>query len=126
MGSAASSAAGGSSEVFPSGAGAMADDAMAFFGKSTKGADSAQALKALGANLIMQMPRMEGPQSDRDVQLYKEMAGQIADPWIPKARKMAALQTIKGIQGRYIEQSAPQQQIAPTASNSGWSIKVVE
>ena len=109
-----------------SGAGAMADDAMAFFGKSTKGADSAQALKALGANLIMQMPRMEGPQSDRDVQLYKEMAGQIADPWIPKARKMAALQTIKGIQGRYIEQSAPQQQIAPTASNSGWSIKVVE
>lgn len=109
-----------------SGAGALADDAMAFFGKSTQGANSAQALKALGANLVMQMPRMEGPQSDKDVQLYKEMAGQIADPWIPKARKMAALQTIKDIQGRYITQPSSTQQITPNASNNGWSIKAVE
>ncbi len=109
-----------------SGAGALVDDAMGFFGKSTQGANSAQALKALGANLVMQMPRMEGPQSDKDVQLYKEMAGQISDPWIPKARKIAALQTIKDIQGRYLSQSTPVQQTTPNASNSGWSIKAVE
>jgi hypothetical protein len=102
-----------------SGAGALMDDAMAFFGKSTQGANSAQALKALGANLVTQMPRMEGPQSDKDAQLYKEMAGQIADPWIPKARKMAALQTIKEIQTRYA--TPPTQQ-----ANGGWSIKAVE
>jgi hypothetical protein len=74
----------------------------------------------------MQMPRMEGPQSDKDVQLYKEMAGQIADPWIPKARKMAAVQTIDEIQSRYLGQSTPVQQTAPSVSGGGWSIKAVE
>lgn len=112
-----------------SGVGALADSAMGFFGKSTEGADSAQALKALGANLVMQMPRMEGPQSDKDTMLYKEMAGQLGDPWVPRSRKIAALQTIQEIQGRYAQGAESQlnNQSQPTqANNGGWAIKRVQ
>lgn len=110
-----------------SGIGALADNALSFFGQSSKGADSAAALKALSANLVMQMPRMEGPQSDKDVQLYKDMAGQIGDPWIPKSQKVAAVQTIKLLNSKYLESvSAQSNQSASQSNNGGWSIKRVE
>jgi hypothetical protein len=47
------------------------------------------------------MPKMSGPQSDKDVLLYKQMAGQIGDPTIPAARKQAAMNTINELNSRY-------------------------
>jgi hypothetical protein len=44
---------------------------------------------------------MSGPQSDKDVLLYKEMAGNIGDPNVPTALKEKAMQTIMEIQARY-------------------------
>ena len=53
------------------------------------------------AAIMLRQPRMEGPQSDRDVQLYREAAGQIGDPSVPRETKKAALQTIRRLQAIY-------------------------
>ena len=102
-----------------SGAGTIADIAGAAVGYSPRGAAEADQLRAISGQLVAKMPRMEGPQSDRDVQLYTQMAGQIGDSTIPVARRLQALKTVEGIITKY----APQQQ-AP--AQSGWSIKKVQ
>jgi hypothetical protein len=89
-----------------------ARDAVAgFFGASTGGGEAIAQLKVLQAGLMTQMPRMEGPQSDADVKLYREAAGQIGDPQVPAPIKKAAVQTIRKIQQKYIERAGgtPQQ-----------------
>ena len=50
---------------------------------------------------MMAQPRMEGPQSDKDVALYRQMAGQIGDSSVPAAQKKAALQVIRQLHARY-------------------------
>ncbi len=82
-------------------AGAAADEAARAFGISTPGAQSAAELKALQGALVSKMPKMSGPQSDKDVLLYREMAGQIGDPTIPAATKLAAINTIRRLNERY-------------------------
>ena len=47
------------------------------------------------------MPKMSGPQSDKDVLLYKEMAGRIGDPTVPASQKIAAMNSINELQARY-------------------------
>ena len=83
--------------------GAARDIAAATIGKSTKGAQNIASLKGIEANLILSMPRLEGPQSNLDQQLYRQAAGQIGDPTVPNETKMAALQTIKRINTQYGE-----------------------
>jgi hypothetical protein len=70
-------------------------------GNATPGAQAIARLKVVETNLMLNMPRMEGPQSDRDVQLYREAAGQIGDPTVPRETKRAALQTIRSLNERY-------------------------
>jgi len=84
-----------------SGIGSAVDSTAAFFGKSTQGAQAAAQLKALEGDLVAKMPKMSGPQSDKDVLLYRQMAGQIGDPSVPQETKKAALRTIKEMQNRY-------------------------
>jgi hypothetical protein len=83
--------------------GAAADKVASFFGTSTTGDQAIAQLKIVQANLMTNMPRMEGPQSDRDVQLYREAAGEIGDPSVPRARKKAAISMIKALQQKYTE-----------------------
>jgi hypothetical protein len=71
------------------------------FGKSTEGAQAAAQLKAIQGALVAKMPKMSGPQSDKDVVLYREMAGQIGDSTLPVDTRKAALGTIRQIQERY-------------------------
>lgn len=84
-----------------SGTGAAADKVAAFFGSSLKGDQAIAQLKILQANLMTNMPRMEGPQSDRDVQLYREAAGELGDATVPRDRKKAAIKTIRALQEKY-------------------------
>jgi hypothetical protein len=70
-------------------------------GKSTAGAQATAQLKVLEGQLMMAQPRMEGPQSDKDVALYRQMAGQIGDPTVPRETKKAALSKIKSLQQKY-------------------------
>jgi hypothetical protein len=77
------------------------DKVAQFFGSATKGAVSAQQLKAIEGALVAKMPKMSGPQSDKDVQLYRQMAAVIGDETIPYAQKVAALGQVRTIQERY-------------------------
>lgn len=87
-----------------SGAGAAVDKIVGFFGYAPSSAQAAAQLKVLGANLVLGLPRLEGPQSDRDTALYKEAAAQLGDPTVPGEIKRAALITIRRIQQEYAEQ----------------------
>lgn len=78
------------------------DKTVGAVGISTSGAEAAARLKALQGSLIAKMPKMSGPQSDKDVQLYREMAGQIGDPTIPREQRMAALNTIQELNAKYL------------------------
>lgn len=82
-------------------AGNARDKLAAVFGEAPKGAQAIAQLKVLQADLMLSMPRMEGPQSDRDTQLYREAAGQIGDPKVPADIKKAAVGTIRRIQEQY-------------------------
>jgi hypothetical protein len=81
--------------------GAGTDLAARAFGGTTEGATTIAQLKTLQAALMMKLPRMEGPQSNYDVQLYREAAGQSGDPTVPRAQKKAALDTIRALQEKY-------------------------
>lgn len=84
-----------------SGAGALTDKTAAFFGKSTAGAEAADRLKIIGGTLTLKVPRMEGPQSNLDQELYREVSGQLGDPTIPPERKKAALKTLRDLDKKY-------------------------
>lgn len=84
-----------------SGVGALADTAGRYVGVTSDSAKRAAQLEALGGALVMKMPRMEGPQSNLDQILYREMAGKIGDRTVPVAEREAALQTVEGLLGKY-------------------------
>jgi hypothetical protein len=84
-----------------SGLGTIADVAGSTVGYAPIGAAQADQLRAIGGQLVAKMPRMEGPQSDRDVALYTQMAGQIGDSTIPVSRRIEALKTVEGIVSKY-------------------------
>lgn len=93
-----------------SGLGAIRDTGKRFFGKSSPEAQAAAKLGVIGGNMLMFMPRMEGPQSDRDVENYKAMAGKVSDPTIPIEERMAALDAMQILVDKYSGQT---QQPAP-------------
>jgi hypothetical protein len=71
------------------------------FGMSTEGSLAIGKLKVLEAALVLNQPRMEGPQSDRDAQRYTEAAGAIGDPTVPAEQKLAAVETIRDLHQTY-------------------------
>lgn len=86
-------------------AGAGRDMLAGALGVAPEGAQAIAQLKILQANLMTNMPRMEGPQSDRDVQLYREAAGQLGDPTIPRETKKAAVQMIRQLSQKYVQRA---------------------
>lgn len=90
-----------------SGIGSAVDAGNRFFGNTTESAQAAARLEALGGALVMKMPRMEGPQSNMDQVLYREMAGKIGDRTVPAAEKAAALETVRALNERYTNKQAP-------------------
>lgn len=82
-------------------AGVARDFAGRLIGQSTDGAEAAAALKTIGGQLVAKMPRMEGPQSNIDVKLYTDMAGNLADPTLPSETRMAAAAQLRRLQEKY-------------------------
>lgn len=99
--------------------GAAIDAVTGAVGVSLDSAESADKLSAIGGALISKMPRMEGPQSNYDVQNYREMAGQVGNRQLPVERRLAALQAVRQLWGKYerLNQGQP--------STGGWSITPV-
>lgn len=77
-----------------SGLGAARDAVAGMVGASTTGAEAIAQLRPIAHRVLMNVPRFSGPQSDRDVQAYREAAGQVADPTLPVAIRKAAVKTI--------------------------------
>lgn len=84
-----------------SGMGSLVDAGAGAFGMSTPGADAAAQLDTLSGWMVSNVPRMEGPQSNYDVQNYKTMAGMMGDRTKPLSQRMAALDTLKRLQLKY-------------------------
>lgn len=84
-----------------SGIGAGLDWAAGLTGTSPKGAAEADKLRVIGGILTSKVPRMEGPQSNVDVQLYRETAGQVGDATLPRSRRLAALDTVERLLAKY-------------------------
>jgi len=78
-------------------------------GKTPTGAPEADRLKVIGGAMVMAMPRMEGPQSDADVKLYREMAGRVGDETISIERRLASLNEVEKLYSKYNK-------------NSGWKV----
>jgi hypothetical protein len=87
-------------------AGAASDQVARFFGNATGGAQNIAQLRVLEGNLMMAQPRMEGPQSNTDVLLYRQMAAQIGDPTVPNEAKKAALSTLRALYTKYEPQAS--------------------
>lgn len=88
-------------------------------GYTTDGAKATSQLQVLQGALISKMPKMSGPQSDKDVELYKQMAGQIGDPTTPRAQRMAAMDTIESLNKKYLPQAQDEAGLAQVPSG-GW------
>lgn len=84
-----------------SGIGAAVDAGLGMFGKSTDSGDAAARLDTLSGWMVNNVPRMEGPQSNFDVQNYKSMAGLVGDRTKPISQRLAALETLQGLQSKY-------------------------
>ena len=90
--------------------GGMALNALGgIIGKTPAGAAEADRLKVIGGAMVMAMPRMEGPQSDADVKLYREMAGRVGDETISIERRLASLNEVEKLYSKYNK-------------NSGWKV----
>lgn len=94
--------------------GAGRDMALRSIGAATDAGNAAAQLRALEGALVSKMPKMSGPQSDKDVAMYRQMAGQIGDATVPSETKLAAIRTIREIQNKYAGNAA-----APAAPAAG-------
>lgn len=108
-----------------SGLGSAIDQSAAFFGQSTEGARSAAQLKVVAGKLVAAVPKFSGPQSDSDVKLYREMAGQVGDESLPVETRKAALTTVMELQKgeserrkAMLEGSMPQQPDTTAPANA--------
>jgi hypothetical protein len=97
-----------------SGAGAVLDAAGRAVGVSRDAAVKAGQLETLSGWLVANVPRMEGPQSNFDVQVYTTMAGKVGDRTVPVPERLAALDELRKLQTKYksLNQNAP---VAPGA-----------
>lgn len=91
-----------------SGLGTARDAAYGFFGKSTNKTQANEQLKMLSGWLVANVPRMEGPQSNFDVENYKTMAANIGDSTKPIGDRLSSLQGLRALQSKYANMNTGQ------------------
>jgi hypothetical protein len=114
-----------------------------FAGISTDASKADRQLNIIGTRLTNYVPRFEGPQSDADVQTYKDAAGAVADTSLPYEDRAAALDTIEMLEKKYnggaskippvsnrqLIGTAPYAPALPPSlpsSNLGWTVEEVK
>lgn len=83
-----------------SGFGGMLDAAGRLVGSTSAGAKLQSQLELISGWMVSNVPRMEGPQSNFDVENYKTMAAKVGAN-IPIAERLDALQTLRKLQNKY-------------------------
>jgi hypothetical protein len=81
----------------------MATDAAGI--PTNKSASDGQ-LRIISAQLVSNVPRMEGPQSDADVKLYKQAAADVGNTNIPYQTRIKSLNTIIELNSKYAKGGA--------------------
>lgn len=89
------------SPVTHSGFGSILDAGGRTVGITSEAAKNSAKLETLSGWMVANVPRMEGPQSNFDVENYKTMAGKVGDRTIPVAERKAALNELIGLQEKY-------------------------
>lgn len=84
-----------------SGVGALADSVGRAVGYSSDSSQVASQLETLSGWMVSNVPRMEGPQSNYDVENYKTMAGMVGNRTVPVAERKAALKEVIKLQEKY-------------------------
>lgn len=84
-----------------SGVGSWVDKGLNMVGVTTGSANAANQLKVIGGAMTSKVPRMQGPQSDKDTLLYRQMAGQVGDDTLPVEQRLAALDTVEAMWAHY-------------------------
>lgn len=79
------------------------DTAAASVNHSTDSAKASAQLDILSGRLTSAVPRMQGPQSDRDVELYQKQAGDLANRSLPIATRQAAANELRRLQIKYLD-----------------------
>lgn len=102
-----------------SGIGATVDAIGRVVGASSESSRTAAQLETLSGWLVSNVPRMEGPQSNIDVQDYKIMAGRVGDRTIPVAERKAALKTLLALQQKYADLNRDDSAPASAPAQSG-------
>ncbi|MGL4999526.1 MAG: hypothetical protein ACRC5T_11205 [Cetobacterium sp.] len=89
-----------------SGIGALKEGGATFLGVGTEAGAADARLNVIAAGLTSNVPRMEGPQSDKDTEMYRKAAGDVGNKTIPINSRLAALDTIEDIQRKYLPQGS--------------------
>jgi hypothetical protein len=84
--------------------GNLIDGTMATIGVGTPGYEANAKLAPIADLVLKMVPRFEGPQSNYDVQSYKDAAGNLADPTVPNNVKKAAAAEIVRLFQKYRDQ----------------------
>ena len=93
------------------------DSAAAKFGHSTDTAKASAALDILAGRLTSSVPRMQGPQSDKDVALYQQQAGNVGNRSLPIATRQFAAKELRRLQLKYLDNPEGNgAQVAPQSS----------
>lgn len=95
--------------ILPSAEGGIGErlvgDVLGAFNVTTEGREATAQLGTLAARLVGFVPRFEGPQSDKDAQLYREAAGDFANANKTTGERLAALAEMRRLATKYLNQA---------------------
>lgn len=84
-----------------SGVGAVVDKLNSTMGIGTKSGDAATALETVAGWMTSNVPRFEGPQSDKDTAVYRTMAGTVGDRSLPMSTRLKAMEAVETLMNTY-------------------------
>lgn len=87
--------------------GSARDVVLGAAGVATEPSKAAAKLDTLAGWMVANVPRMEGPQSNIDVENYKTMAGRIGNRSLPTEERLAALDILESLQKKYAQLNSP-------------------
>ena len=99
-------------------AGAALNQLGRVFGMNTEATNAQAQMDVISGALVAKMPKMTGPQSDKDVLLYRQMAGNLNDPTVPTSAKQAAMKTLRMLNEKYVNQQGSGMQASGAAGDA--------
>ena len=100
-------------EATGGGINAFIDRIGSLFNYASPGAQATGRLEPIAGEILRTVPRFEGQQSNNDVALYLRMAGDLANPELPNATRIAAAREIQRLMEKRLQQIQTGDIVAP-------------